>query len=146
MEEQFAQLVNLLWGECIRNLKNTLEEKEQSKFTNNDYYYLYVIEALGEPNFSAIADALNLTKPGVTAIVRKLHSMGLVVKKQSEADKRVYFVSLTQKGKDILNGDRQVYKQVTEAISSFCKTEEEQQFVENLLQLLVKKMETKQKE
>ena len=146
MEEQFAQLVNLLWGECIRNLKNTLEEKEQSKFTNNDYYYLYVIESLGEPNFSTIAEALNLTKPGVTAIVRKLHNMGLVVKQQSDTDKRVYFVSLTQKGKDILNGDRKVYKNVTEAISSFCQTKEQQQFVENLLQMLVKKMETEHKE
>ena len=45
-----------------------MDETEQSKFTNNDYYYLYVIEELGEPNFSAIAEALNLTKPGVTAI------------------------------------------------------------------------------
>lgn len=42
MEEQFALLVNLLWGECIQNLSKTLGETEQSKFTNNDYYYLYV--------------------------------------------------------------------------------------------------------
>ena len=143
MEEKFALLVNLLWGECIRNLGKTLGETEQSKFTNNDYYYLYVIESLGEPNFSTIASALNLTKPGVTAIVRKLCNMGLVVKNQSEEDKRVYFVSLTHKGKDILNGDREVYRGVTEAIGNFCKTKEEQQFIENVLQMLVEKMEEK---
>ena len=140
MEEQFALLVNLLWGECIQNLSKTLGETEQSKFTNNDYYYLYVIESLNESNFSAIAEALNLTKPGVTAIVRKLCNMGLVEKKQSKEDKRVYFVSLTQKGKDILNGDRAVYKRVTEAINSFCKTKEEQKFIENLFETLVKEM------
>lgn len=140
MEEQFALLVNLLWGECIHNLSKTLGETEQSKFTNNDYYYLYVIEALGEPNFSAIAEALNLTRPGVTAIVRKLCNMGLVTKRQSKEDKRVYFVSLTQKGKDILNGDREVYKGVTEMIASLCKTKEEQQFIEKVLQTLVKKL------
>ena len=137
MEEQFARLVNLLWGECIQNLSSVLDETEQSKFTNNDYYYLYVIEELGEPNFSAIAEALNLTKPGVTAIVRKLCNMGLVEKRQSEADKRVYYVSLTQKGKDILNGDRAVYKRVTEAISSFCKTKEEEQFMENIIVITI---------
>lgn len=140
MEETFALLVNLLWGECISNLNKTLGETEQSKFTNNDYYYLYVIEQLGEPNFSAIADALSLTRPGVTAIVRKLCNMGLVMKRQSQEDRRVYFVSLTQKGKDILNGDRAVYRRVTEEIASFCKTEEEQQFIEDLLQTLVRNM------
>ena len=144
MEEQFARLVNLLWGECIQNLSSILDESEQSKFTNNDYYYLYVIEELGEPNFSAIAQALNLTKPGVTAIVRKLCNMGLVEKRQSETDKRVYYVSLTQKGKDILNGDRAVYKRVTESISSFCKTKEEEQFMENIIGMLVHKLEKKE--
>ena len=56
--------------------------------------------AAGEPNFSELAEALSLTKPGVTAIIRKLSNMGLVEKKQSQKDKRVYFVALTQKGKE----------------------------------------------
>lgn len=100
-----------------------------------------MIEALGEPNFSAIADALNLTRPGVTAIVRKLCDMRLVMKCQLKKDKRVYYVSLTQKGKDILNCDRKVYRRVTEAIANFCKTKEEQQFMENVIGMLVQKLE-----
>lgn len=139
MEEQFAVLVNLLWRECIRNLSKTLGETEQSKFSNNDYYYLTVIEAAGEPNFSELAEALSLTKPGVTAIIRKLSNMGLVEKKQSQKDKRVYFVALTQNGKDILNGDRAVYRRVTEEIDAFCKTDEERQFVEDMLHMLVER-------
>lgn len=144
MEEQFALLVNILWGKCIQNLNNTLGETEQNKFTNNDYYYLYVIESLGEPNFSAIAESLNLTRPGVTAIVKKLCNMGLVSKRQSEEDKRIYFVSLTQKGKDILNGDRKVYSAVTKEIEAFCKSEEEQRFVQNMLERLVQKFGDKE--
>lgn len=145
MEEQFALLVNLLWGKCIQNLNKTLGETEQSKFSNNDYYYLYVIDSLEEPNFSAIAEELQLTKPGVTAIVKKLCNMGLVCKKQSEQDKRVYFVSLTQKGKDILNGDREVYRNVTREISAFCKNEKEQEFMQDLLEMLVEKLAEKEK-
>lgn len=145
MEEQFARLVNLLWRKCIENLGIVMEETEQSRFTNNDYYYLCVIEALGEPNFSTIAETLNLTRPGVTALVRKLCNMGLVEKHQSEKDKRVYYVSLTQKGKDILNGDREVYRRVTQAIVDFCKTEEERQFMESAIAMLVDKLEKEQK-
>lgn len=66
--------------------------------------------------------------------------MGLVTKQQSIQDRRVYYVSLTQKGKDILNGDREVYSRVTGSISSFCKTEQEQQFVENLFDTLIKEL------
>lgn len=145
MEEQFALLVNLLWGECIRNLNKTLGETEQNKFTNNDYYYLYVIESLGEPNFSTLADALKLTRPGVTAIVRKLCGMGLVEKRQSEEDKRIFFLSLTDKGKNILNGDREVYRNVTETMISLCKSEEEQQLIERILSQLVIKIEEERK-
>ena len=145
MEEQFALLVNLLWGKCIQNLNNTLGETEQNKFTNNDYYYLYVIESLGEPNFSAIAEALNLTRPGVTAIVRKLCNMGLVCKMQSEEDKRVFFVSLTEKGRDILNGDREVYRNVTKEISAFCKSKQEEEFVQNMLEMLINKFSDREK-
>ena len=144
MEEQFALLVNLLWGKCIQNLNKTLGETEQSKFTNNDYYYLYVIESLEEPNFSAISEALHLTRPGVTAIVKKLCNMGLVSKNQSKQDKRVYFVSLTKKGKDILNGDREVYRNVTKEISDFCKNKEEQEFIQNMLGMLVQKLGEKE--
>lgn len=145
MEETFAQLVNFLWGECIGNLSKILGEAEQGKFTNNDYYYLYLIDSLGEPNLSTIAEALALTKPGVTSIVQKLCNMGLVMKRQSNEDKRVHFVSLTQKGKDILNGDRSVYKTVTEEISSLCKTEQEQQFINNMLKQLIINLENRKK-
>lgn len=65
--------------------------------------------------------------------------MGLVEKKQSQKDKRVYFVALTQKGKDILNGDRAVYRRVTEEIDAFCKTDEERKFAEDMLQMLVER-------
>lgn len=69
----------------------------------------------------------------------------LVCKKQSEQDKRVYFVSLTQKGKDILNGDREVYRNVTREITAFCKNEKEQKFMQDLLEMLVEKLAEKEK-
>lgn len=45
-----------------------------------------------------------------------------------------------------LNGDRAVYKRVTEEITSLCKTEQEQQFIDHLLQQLVRNLEKRRKE
>ncbi|PKM72086.1 MAG: MarR family transcriptional regulator, partial [Firmicutes bacterium HGW-Firmicutes-17] len=81
MEENFAELVNLLWEECIRNLNAALTEDEAEKFSNNDYYHLLVIQSLRRPNFSQIAEKLALTKPAVSAIVKKLINMKLVEKR-----------------------------------------------------------------
>lgn len=141
MEEHFSKLINLLWGECIRNLNKHLATDEQNKFSNNDYYYLLVIQSLENPNFSNIAEKLQMTKPAVTAMIRKLSAMDMVKKVQSESDKRMYYVKLTQKGLNILNGDKEVYRWVTNEIANICKNESELNLIENTITELVKRLE-----
>lgn len=143
MEDNFSTLVNLLWEECIQNLNSILTEDEVNKFSNNDYYYLLVIHSLQKPNFSQIAEKLSLTKPAVSAIIRKLINMKLVEKLQSEADKRIYFVKLTEKGKNILNGDMAVYKWVEDTIKSIANDENELIIVERIISKLVDKLKEK---
>lgn len=143
MENNFAKLVNLLWEECIRNLNATLTDGEANKFSNNDYYYLLVIQSLQRPNFSQIAEKLSLTKPAVSAIVRKLMQLNLVDKVQSAQDKRIFYVELTEKGRRILQGDRVVYRWVTDTIKNIAANEQEVQIVERIISVLVKELENK---
>ena len=140
MEEKFSNLVNLLWEECIRNLNATLNEEEVNKFSNNDYYYLLVINSLQKPNFSQIAENLSLTKPAVSAIVRKLINMKLVEKQQSTEDKRIYNVVLTTKGRSILQGDKAVYKWVTDTIKDNVTSEKELIIIEHIISVLVEEL------
>ena len=143
MEDNFSKLINLLWGECIQNLNKHLEIEEQSKFSNNDYYYLLVIQSLENPNFSNIAEKLNMTRPAVTAIIRKLSSMNIVEKVQSDKDKRMFYVRLTEKGKNILKGDKEVYAWVTDTIFDICEDEKTLKVIENTLKELVQRLEVK---
>lgn len=143
MEDNFSILVNLLWEECIRNLNSTLTEEEVNKFSNNDYYYLLVIHSLQKPNFSQIAEKLSLTKPAVSAIIRKLINMNLVEKLQSTEDKRIYYVELTEKGKSILSGDMEVYKWVTDTIKNIVKDDNELIVVERIISKLVERLKKK---
>ena len=145
MQEYFSMLVNLLWKECIQNLNATLTEKERSKFSNNDYYYLLTIQSLERPNFSQIAEKLALTKPAVSVIIRKLISMELVHKIQSATDKRIYHVELTEKGNRILQGDTAVYKYVSDNIKDLAKNQKELEVVERIIFELVKRLENKSK-
>ena len=145
MEENFSKLINLLWAECIQNLNRNLVKEEQGKFSNNDYYYLLMIQSLDHPNFSTLAERLNMTKPAVTAIIRKLQKMDLVVKTRSEEDNRMYYISLTSKGEKILRGDREIYHWVTDSMSSLCRNKKEQELLTHIVEELVKRLEAKKK-
>ncbi len=145
MEEQLSALVNLLWEECIRSLNSILTEEEVNKFSNNDYYYLLVIHSLQKPNFSQIADELSLTKPAVSAMIKKLMNMNLVEKVQSTEDKRMYYVELTAKGRGILQGDRAVYQWVTDTIAEIAKDEKELILIQRIFSELVERLENRKR-
>ena len=141
MEEKFSILINLLWERCIKNLNNILTEDEANKFSNNDYYYLLVIQSLQKPNLSMIAEKLSLTKPAVSVIVRKLMNMNLITKVQSVEDKRVFIVELTEKGSNILSGDRSIYKWVTDNMADIVDKEEDLKIIEKIIFGLVERLE-----
>lgn len=142
MEEKFSALINLLWERCIQNLNNILTEDESNKFSNNDYYYLLVIHSLNRPNFSQIADKLSLTKPAISAIIRKLSNLNLVRKVQSPDDKRMYYVELTAKGHKILKGDEAVYKWIYDNIADIAKDEQELEVLTRIISELVNRLGT----
>lgn len=143
MTQDFSRLVNLLWRECIQNLNRSLSEAEAVKFSNNDYYYLLVIQSLGEPRFSELAEALEVTRPAVTAIVRKLSSMELIEKVQSETDKRIFNIHLTDKGKSILEGDEAVYDWLSKRIQEILPDEAELKIVDKVITTLVNDLDNK---
>lgn len=141
MEKNFSKLVNLIWSECIENLNGILAESEREKFSNNDYYYLLMIQSMKNPILSDIATKLNMTKPAITCMIHKLENLGLVKKYRSENDKRMFHVCLTEKGEQILDGDRTVYRRVVSMISSICKDERELEIVTRIVEDVVNELE-----
>ena len=141
IKDSFAFIANYLWRESIKNLKKYLTESELKSFSSNDYYYLTTIYYMGKPNFSQIAEALQLTKPAISAMSRKLTKMGLIEKVQSQEDKRVYYVYITEKGKSIIDGDEELYEKVDLLIKETLDSDEKYRFVETLLKQIVKDLE-----
>lgn len=136
-----AFIANYLWRESIRNLSNYLTESELKSFSSNDYYYLTTIHYMGKPNFSQLAETLKLTKPAISVIIRKLSSMGLIEKIQSASDKRMFYICITPKGKNIIDGDEKLYEKIDLLIKNLVATDEKYKFVEVLLQDIVSSLE-----
>lgn len=141
MEEDFSTLVNYLWKESMRNINSILTEQEAAKFCSNDYYYLSTIDELNKPNFTTIAEALQISKPAVSVMIRKLLSMGLVEKEKSEEDKRVTFVMLTEKGKQIIKGDHKLYARLSARIQELVHNEKELSVLQRTMKKLAQSVE-----
>jgi DNA-binding MarR family transcriptional regulator len=140
IKDDIAYIANFLWRESIRNLSLQLTEQEIKLFSSNDYYYLTTIYYMDNPNFSQLAGALKLTKPAISAIIRKLTGMGLIGKVQSAEDKRIFYIHVTEKGKKIIDGDNVSYERIDLLVRELVSSEEKYKIVEELLESIVDRL------
>ncbi len=72
-------------------LQNSLQG--QSKLTYNDILYLDIIRAYpGKYTSTQIADMLCVSRPSVTKKIKELIKKGYVTREQSQNDKRIYYL------------------------------------------------------
>ncbi|MBE6022089.1 MAG: MarR family transcriptional regulator [Cellulosilyticum sp.] len=132
--ENLETLTNYLWHESTKKI-NTLLIHE-TDFNISDYYYLTAISNMEHPNFGDVAHALNLTKPAVSALIKRLIHHELIEKIQCEEDKRIFYLSITQKGKEMINGDSNLYARL-ESLISHSVNPDELQALDHLLNKIV---------
>ena len=93
-----------------------------------EFLVLYIISNRGEltstndrrMHISAIANALNVSTPGVSRLIKGLEEKGLTERVTDENDRRNTYVCLTESGKTVLENDEKIVwefsKRVTERI------------------------------
>lgn len=89
---------NSLGHECNLELSDKLG---MSKLQLSQLHYLKIIDRTVDITFGKFAEILNVTKPSVTEIVNKLIRLGCVEKTRCSADKRKFYIKLTDKGRNI---------------------------------------------
>jgi len=116
IEKQIAEVANYLWRRSIDNIGASLPEGGGRGLSVTDYYYLTVIASMERPRAGDIAEALGLTRPAITALIRRLGAAGLLAKTRSASDGRVCHVALTDAGRGIVEGDTRLYERFGAAI------------------------------
>ena len=102
INDTLVHLFNEIWE---------LEEKaiiteEFKDITNND---MHVIEAIGigaPKNMSSIAKELSVTVGTLTIAMNSLVKKGYVVRRRGDADRRVVYISLSDRGRSASNTTR----------------------------------------
>ena len=77
------------------------EVPELSTLTVVQAHYLETISIMENPTISTITKELNVTKPTASVIVDKLVQLGYIFKEHSNTDRRIYYLRLSEKGKEL---------------------------------------------
>lgn len=110
---------------------------EFSDITNND---MHVIEAIGldEPkNMSTIAKTLSVTVGTLTIAMNSLVKKGYVHRERSEEDRRVVYISLSERGKRAYAHHAKFHRDMIDAVLKDLSPEETKVLVQALTKLNV---------
>ncbi|WP_010650195.1 MarR family winged helix-turn-helix transcriptional regulator [Oceanobacillus massiliensis] len=110
-----------------RSLNVILKEKVHSDITTDQFSTLNQILKQEQCTSTDIASAFGIGKSAVTAQINRLHAKGLIKRKRDEADRRVIYLSVTDKGKEFVEYTQdKVYSYIGEHLSHF----EEEEIIE----------------
>jgi len=102
----YHEIDKMIYKIVIKTLITDLQGlKLGSKGEVFSFLEVYILRKIGEAGNKKIyelIDEMQLNRGMVSLIIKKLYLKGYVIKKQSEGDKRVYFLNLTDLGKDIV--------------------------------------------
>ena len=131
INQTLVSLINEIWE---------LEEKaiitdEFKDLTNND---MHVIEAIGvgEPkNMSTIAKLLSVTVGTLTIAMNSLVKKGYVIRERGKEDRRVVYISLSEKGLRAYRHHEEFHRQMIEAVLENLTEDETESLVKALAKL-----------
>jgi DNA-binding MarR family transcriptional regulator len=132
----FDQLISILTRSFAELESQALNESELAELSMKQLVYLDTIARLDHPTFSDLAKSLGVSKPSVTAIVRKLLQKGYVEKVQSAEDRRAFYVLLTEKGKDLSLLHDNIHRRIAKHFSQALDENELNQFARLLSKAL----------
>ena len=127
-------LVNLFRDVMDIEQKAIITEEFQD-ITNND---MHIIEAIGmnEPkNMSTIAREISVTVGTLTIAMNSLVKKGFVLRERGKEDRRVVYISLTERGRAAYVHHARFHKAMIDSISDELTSEEMELLIKTLTKL-----------
>ena len=112
-------------------------EKSFQEFGLNisEFGVLEMLYHKGDQPVQKVAEKILVTSGTITYVINKLEKKGFVIRRKCNKDKRVYYVSLTEKGKDYISHIFPKHKDFLDNLFKDIDEESKTQLLENLIQL-----------
>lgn len=116
MYKTVNELLVMLFHDVLAIEEKAIINEEFKDITNND---MHVIEAIGmeaPKNMSTIAKELSVTVGTLTISMNSLVKKGYVIRKRGEKDRRVVYISLSEKGRKAYEHHARFHQEMIRAI------------------------------
>ncbi|MBS9338603.1 MarR family transcriptional regulator [Fructobacillus sp. M2-14] len=104
-------LANIVWVE-----ESQLKSGPFSALTVKDVHTIYAISMYEKKTASQVAKAVHLSPSAMTTAIDRLVEKGYVVRRRSEADRRVVYLGLTHHGRVLFRAHRAFHLKLTKAM------------------------------
>lgn len=105
-----------LFNEIWELEKEAIITEEFQDITNNDMHIIEAIGLSGKNTMSAVAKKLKITAGSLTTAINALVKKMYVERERSEEDRRVVYITLTEKGRKAYHHHEQFHRQMTNAV------------------------------
>lgn len=113
--------------------KIMLDVKLPTSIPRSEHTLLDVIKSLSDDGIkvttSAMSDILMISKPAISQTINALEKKGWVIRNIDSADKRVYFLTLTEEGINVTNEVRTQYLDFAEKFLEELGEEDSKQLI-----------------
>lgn len=133
--EIFNEVLVRLFRDILDIEEKALMTSEFKDLTSKD---MHVIEAIGigmPKNMSSIAKELSVTTGTLTISMNSLVKKGYVVRERGQEDRRVVYISLSEKGKKAFEHHARFHREMIEAVAGDLTDEEMKLLVRSLARL-----------
>ncbi|MBS5949771.1 MAG: MarR family transcriptional regulator [Clostridium sp.] len=132
--------VNLKLVVAVARIYNNLFfqiEKSLQEFDLNvsEFGVLEMLYHKGDQPVQKVAEKILVTSGTITYVINKLEKKGFVIRRKCNKDKRVYYVSLTEKGKDYISHIFPKHKDFLDNLFKDLDEESKIKTLDNLIQL-----------
>jgi DNA-binding MarR family transcriptional regulator len=126
-EKQIEELINRYLSVSFSVTKkgeNLIKDSIGDFITYDQHYTLRYIHRVGICTSTELAEAFEVKKSAITAIINRLTEKELIMRTRDENDRRVIYLTLTEKGTDLfIKTDEKIRKLVESIITSFEESE-----------------------
>lgn len=136
MEKILIEFVNTLDSSFKKIQAEVGSISGASQLTISQFQYIDAIHELEKPTITEVAEKLSIAKASVSTGINKLIKKGYVIKTQSDRDKRIFYVSLTEMGQKLMNAKYQALKEYGNFINAALSEDEAKQFEAILTKLV----------
>lgn len=117
--EETIETVVDLFNEAMDVQELYLKRSAFNQLSMNEMHVLDAVDKEMSPSMSAVANRLNITLGTLTIAVKKIIEKGFLIKEQSTQDQRIFYLRLTNQGREALKVHEKFHQELAQIYKSY---------------------------